>query len=99
MSRYRDVLLETDRVLTKDKENYGSRVMTNLFLKQISDTLAMICDDGFAEKIEIVEKEKEEDDYGYYRCIYSKKHCEYADDCGCCMSNFDCMYKQREKND
>lgn len=68
-----------------------------ILLKQISETLAMIYDDGFAEKIEIVEKE--EDDYGYYRCRYSKKHCEYADDCGCCMSNFDCMYKQREKND
>ena len=99
MSRYRDVLLETDRVLTKDKEDYGSRVMTNLFLKQISDTLAMIYDDGFAEKFEIVEKEKEEDDYGYYRCRYSKKHCEYADDFGCCTGNWDCMYKQREKND
>jgi hypothetical protein len=99
MSRHSAVLLETDRVLNKDNVDYGSRVMTNLFLKQISDTLAMIYDDGFAEKFEIVEKEKEEDDYGYYRCRYSKERCMYADDFGCCISNCDCMYKQREKND
>ncbi len=98
MSRYRDVLLETDRVLNKDKEKYGSRVMTNLFLKQISDTLAMIYDDGFAEKIEICRKRKKEEqgDYGYYRCIYSKERCVYADAYGLCMFNWDCKYKQKE---
>ena len=45
------------------------------------------------------EKEKEEDDYGYYRCRYSKKYCKYADDFGVCMGNWGCMYKQREKSD
>lgn len=67
-----------------------------ILLKQISETLAMIYDDGFAEKIEIVEKEKEEDDYGYYRCRYSKERCVYADDFGWCMCNWDCKYKQKE---
>lgn len=59
MSRYRNVLLETDRVLNKDNVDYGSRIMTNLFLKQISDTLAMIYDDGFAKEIAIKEEHEE----------------------------------------
>ncbi len=70
-----------------------------ILLKQISETLAMIYDDGFAGDVERAEKEKEEDDYGYYRCRYSKKYCKYADDFGVCMGNWGCMYKQREKSD
>lgn len=97
MSRLKEVIKDASEYQSKYDLRPSDARLTNFYLKQISETLAMIYDDGFAE--EIVIKEKEEDDYGYYRCRYSKERCKYADDFGWCMGNLGCMYKQREKND
>ena len=94
MSRLKKVIKDASEFQIEHDLRPSDARLTNFYLKQISETLAMIYDDGFAEKIEIVEKEEEN-----YRCIETLEHCEYADAFGYCTAEEDCMYKQRKKND
>ena len=98
MSRL-DKVREENKKIAQELIMYEKDKWIAVLLKQISETLAMIYDDGFAEEIVIAKKIKEEDEEANYRCIDTLEHCEYDDAFGFCESEEDCMYKQRQKND